>query len=129
MQKTFGAATLAAILGMAGAAYAADVYTGGGYKDVALPPLWTGFYLSSGAGGGEVDHHVSGNLDFRGGGAGGDIDGIAGTGVLGTVRAGYDRQIDSRFVLGIFAEGDFADIATTANGHLWPCCRRRQGYL
>ena len=106
MQKTLVAAALAATLGMGGAAYAADVYAGGGYKDVALPPLWTGFYLSSGAGGGEVDHHVSGKLDFRGGGAGGNIDGIAGTGVLGTVRAGYDRQIDSRFVLGIFAEGD-----------------------
>jgi opacity protein-like surface antigen len=42
------AAAAAALLGMGGAATAADMYSGGGLKDVPAyvpPPLWTGFYI------------------------------------------------------------------------------------
>ena len=48
MQKTLMAAATAALLGMGGAATAADMYSGGGLKDVPVyvpPPLWTGFYI------------------------------------------------------------------------------------
>ena len=48
MKKTLMAAATAALLGMGGAATAADMYSGGGLKDVpvyAPPPLWTGFYI------------------------------------------------------------------------------------
>ena len=48
MKKTLMAAATAALLGMGGAATAADMYSGGGLKDVPVyvpPPLWTGFYI------------------------------------------------------------------------------------
>ena len=48
MKKTLMAAATAALLGMGGAATAADMYHGGGLKDVPAyvpPPLWTGFYI------------------------------------------------------------------------------------
>ena len=49
MKKTLMAAAMAALLGMGGAATAADLYSGGGLKDVpvAPPPLWTGFYVGA----------------------------------------------------------------------------------
>ena len=48
MKKTLAAATIAALVGVAGAANAADLYKGGSLKDVPVyvpPPLWTGFYI------------------------------------------------------------------------------------
>ena len=48
MKKTLMAAVAATLLGMGGAATAADMYSGGGLKDVPAyvpPPLWTGFYI------------------------------------------------------------------------------------
>ena len=48
MKKTLAAATIAALVGVAGAANAADLYNGGSLKDVPVyvpPPLWTGFYI------------------------------------------------------------------------------------
>ena len=48
MKKTLAAATFAALVGVAGAANAADLYQGGSLKDVPVyvpPPLWTGFYI------------------------------------------------------------------------------------
>ena len=48
MKKTLAAATVAALVGVAGAASAADLYKGGSLKDVPVyvpPPLWTGFYI------------------------------------------------------------------------------------
>ena len=52
MQKTLVAATLAAFVGVAGAANAADIYAPGGYKDVpvVVPPAWTGFYVGGSVG-------------------------------------------------------------------------------
>ncbi len=50
MKKTLAAATIAALVGVAGAANAADLYKGGSLKDVPVyvpPPLWTGFYIGA----------------------------------------------------------------------------------
>jgi len=61
MQKTLVTAGLAAVLGMGGAAYAADLNAGGSLKDgpVYVPEtIWTGFYLGVGGGGGAVNHDI-----------------------------------------------------------------------
>ena len=53
MKKTLAAATVAALVGVAGAANAADLYKGS-TKDVPAyvpPPLWTGFYIGAHVGG------------------------------------------------------------------------------
>jgi outer membrane immunogenic protein len=65
---------------------------------------WTGLYIGAGVGAGAVVHA----LDF----GGGTFDGVGGEGIFGTVIVGYDRQVDSRFVLGIFADYDFSAITT-----------------
>ncbi|MGO9170483.1 MAG: outer membrane protein [Rhodomicrobium sp.] len=113
MQKTLVAATLAAVLGMGGAAYAADIYTGGGLKDVPVyaPGIsWTGFYLGVGGGGGATssDLKAAASTDLASGFA--EANGIGGMGGFGTVQVGYDRQLDSRFVVGAFFDYDFASI-------------------
>jgi outer membrane immunogenic protein len=54
MKKTLAAATIAALVGVAGAANAADLYKGGSMKDVPAytpPPVWTGFYIGGHVGG------------------------------------------------------------------------------
>jgi opacity protein-like surface antigen len=53
MKKTLAAATVAALVGVAGAANAADLYKGS-TKDVPAyvpPPTWTGFYIGAHVGG------------------------------------------------------------------------------
>jgi outer membrane immunogenic protein len=113
MQKTLVAATLAAVLGMGGAAYAADIYAGGGLKDApvyAPATSWTGFYAGIGVGGGAVNH--DGTASF--GGLSGELNGIGGEGALGTVQVGYDYQLDHHFVVGVFADFDFTDITSSA---------------
>ena len=58
MNKTLAAATVAALVGVAGAANAADLYKGGSLKDVPAyvpPPLWTGFYIGAHVGGAWAD--------------------------------------------------------------------------
>jgi len=53
MKNTLAAATIAALVGVAGAANAADLYKGS-TKDVPAyvpPPLWTGFYIGAHVGG------------------------------------------------------------------------------
>ena len=66
MQKTLAAATLAAVLGMSGGAYAADLSAGGSMKDApAYVPdtgSWTGFYLGVGGGGGAVNHDFKASI-------------------------------------------------------------------
>ncbi len=53
MLKTLTAAAAAALVGAAGAAFAADIYTGGGFKDepYAAYPIWAGFYFGANVGG------------------------------------------------------------------------------
>lgn len=112
---------LAAVAALTGSASAADLAARPYTKApmVAAAPSWTGFYVFGGAGGGlwaadsnVVSTGVAGpfgvlapagtalNRDQRSGGSG----------WFGTVGAGYDWQFNSRWVAGIFADGQFGDI-------------------
>jgi outer membrane immunogenic protein len=86
----------------AGAALADGMDRKGGASCCA--PTWTGLYIGAGVGGGAVVHA----LDF----GPATFDGIGGEGVFGTVILGYDKQVDARWVLGIFADYDFSAIST-----------------
>jgi outer membrane immunogenic protein len=79
------------------------------------PPLsWSGFYIGAGIGAGAVVHDVNADLLPPGGPPISifSFDGIGGEGVLGTVIIGWDWQVGSNTVFGIFADFDFSDIST-----------------
>jgi outer membrane immunogenic protein len=65
---------------------------------------WSGFYIGAGAGGMAVVYDVDGFGDF-----GND-------GFFGTVTIGFDHQINSRMVVGLFADYDFSNVSTTFTG-------------
>jgi outer membrane immunogenic protein len=65
---------------------------------------WNGFYIGAGAGGMAVTYDVSAFGDF-----GND-------GLFGTVTVGLDHQINSRVVVGLFADYDFSNVSTTFTG-------------
>ncbi len=111
MQKTLAAAAFAAVLGIGGA-HAADL-NGGSMKDAPLyapSQSWTGFYLGAGGGGGATssDLKATANIGELAGSA--EANGLGGMGGFGTVQVGYDRQLDRRFVVGVFFDYDFASI-------------------
>ena len=69
MKKTLAAATVAALVGVAGAANAADLYKGGSLKDAPAyvpPPTWTGFYIGAHVGGFWADINNHNVDDFLG---------------------------------------------------------------
>jgi outer membrane immunogenic protein len=90
--------TLALALAGSATALAAD--------PVREAPNWTGFYLGVYAGGGavvnEIESSVLGDLDFNG---------VGGEGLLGSIMAGYNYQMDN-FVLGIQGEAGYNDLGT-----------------
>jgi outer membrane immunogenic protein len=103
---------LTALAAFTGSASAADLgarpYT---KAPVAVAPVynWTGFYIFGGAGGGlwAADSNVQTTVgavaltrDQR----------LGGSGWFGTVGIGYDWQFNSRWVAGIFGDGQFGDI-------------------
>jgi len=81
----------------------------------APPPVmapvysWTGFYIFGGAGGGlwAADSNV---VTFPGGVPITRDQRLGGSGWFGTVGIGYDWQVNSSWVLGILADGQFGDI-------------------
>jgi outer membrane immunogenic protein len=78
---------------------------------------WTGFYLFGGAGYGmwEADQQtVSGLPAFLGGGPRHPVR-LGGRGYFGTVGGGYDWQLNSRWVAGVFADAQFGDINGTVD--------------
>ncbi len=113
MQKTLAAATLAAVLGMSGGAYAADLSAGGSMKDApAYVPdtgSWTGFYLGAGVGGAMTNDDLKGSLTKNNNDPSLEVNGLGGEGAFGTVGVGYDRQF-GRFVGGVLFDYDFSDI-------------------
>ena len=69
MKKTLAAATVAALMGVAGAANAADLDKGGSMKDAPAyvpPPTWTGFYIGAHVGGFWADINNRDVNDFLG---------------------------------------------------------------
>ncbi|MBJ7543014.1 porin family protein [Rhodomicrobium udaipurense] len=113
MKKTFvAAASAAAIFAMSGSALAGDLYAKSGYKDapiVVAEPTWTGFYIGLGVGGQAVNHELSlSEIDLGVEESMADLNGVSGTGVIGTVEVGYDRQFGN-VVAGVFFNYDFGD--------------------
>ncbi len=108
---SFALASAAMLAAFAGAAYA------GGSKKMDTShhyeprSNWSGFYIGAGVGAGAVVHDL--NISAFGGSI--DFDGIGGEGAFGTLVAGYDHQMSSHFVVGIFGEYSFSDISTDLN--------------
>ena len=76
--------------------------------DAARP--WTGFYIGVGVGAASTVTELS---EAYNGFTYQSFDGIGSQGVFGTVVVGYDRQLTSRIVGGIFADYDFASNVST----------------
>ncbi len=106
--------TLAALAAFTGSAMAADMAPRYTKAPMPMPvaPSWTGFYIFGGAGGGlwASDEHTQTtagalplSIDQRQGGSG----------WFGTVGAGYDWQVNSGWVAGIFADGQFGSLKGT----------------
>jgi len=102
---------LSAIAAFTGSALAADLPARTYTKAPEIAPVasWTGFYLFGGAGGGlwDADSNVVSN---PGGLALTRNQRLGGDGWFGTVGAGYDWQLNSSWVFGILADGQFGSI-------------------
>ena len=127
MKKTLAAATVAALVGVAGAANAADIYSpsGGGLKDVPAytpPPVWTGFYIGAHVGGfwiDEKERDLNGILDLgldHGFGNNNNNSGVFGGGTVGyNWQAGNWGFGSGSVVLGV--EADFGGAGLTDNSN------------
>jgi outer membrane immunogenic protein len=102
---------LSALAAFTGSALAADLPARTYTKAPEMAPVasWTGFYIGGGGGGGlwAADSNVVASplgtvltRDQR----------LGGSGLFGTVGAGYDWQLNSSWVLGILADGQFGSI-------------------
>ena len=109
MKKLLLALTAAAAF--SGSALAADlparVYTKA--PPPVMAPSWTGFYIFGGAGGGlwNADQHTQttvGGIPF------GIDQRNGGSGWFGTAGIGYDWQVSSSWVAGIFGDGQFGSL-------------------
>ncbi len=116
MKKTLAAATVAALVSVAGAANAADLYKGGSLKDAPVfvpPPTWTGFYIGAHVGGawGELKNNYSDNYygDWYGDSWKNTNDGVFGGGTVG-----YNYQTGA-FVLGFEADFGAIGFSNTSN--------------
>ena len=67
------------------------------------PPTWTGFYLGAGIGAGVVLQDIEFSTPL----GSAQVDSLGADGVFGTVIAGFDWQIGSTTVFGLFADYDF----------------------
>ena len=119
MKKILAAAAVAALVGAAGTANAADMYAPAGLKDTpyVAAPTWTGFYLGAHVGGAwsELKNNYNYNqVDVYGSGTWGYADGWKNTdsGVFGGGTVGYNWQTGA-FVLGF--EADFGGMGFSGN--------------
>src|SRR5664280_1894918 len=104
----FALTALAAFTGSAMAADLAPRYTKAPMQ-MPVAPSWTGFYIFGGGGGGIWD--ADSNVVTNPGGLGITRDQrVGGDGWFGTVGAGYDWQINSSWVAGILADGQFGSL-------------------
>jgi outer membrane immunogenic protein len=79
------------------------------FRPVPGPARWTGFYLAGG--GGYGIWHAGTTFASPAGPVAGDTQ--SGRGWFGTVNAGYDYQLSTRLVAGVFGDFDFAGIRGT----------------
>jgi opacity protein-like surface antigen len=118
MKKTLAAATVAALVGVAGAANAADLYKGS-TKDVPAyvpPPTWTGFYIGAHVGGiwADIRNRDIDDFMFRGRNFGWNNNN---SGVFGGGTIGYNWQAGNwgfgsgAWVIGV--EADFGGAGLT----------------
>jgi len=104
MKKILLASAALAALSFATSASAADLGAAPYVK--AAPPVaalnWTGLYIFGGAGGGlwTADNNSPGNRTQR----------LGGDGWYGTVGIGYDWQLNSKWVLGLFGDAQFGEV-------------------
>ncbi len=99
-----GASVLALLSCCAASAFAADLGTGGGYKDEPVLPVWQGFYMGLNAGG-VVDG--SAIYNFTPGVTAADSKNTADLkGPLAGLQVGYDAQF-GHVIAGIEADADF----------------------
>jgi outer membrane immunogenic protein len=67
-------------------------------------PTWTGFYIGAGVGAGAAVHDLSvDDVDL----GRNHLDGFGGDGAFGTVIVGWDWQVGTNSVLGLFVDYDF----------------------
>ena len=106
------ASVLTLALVVSGTAKAADVAA-------LVVPDWTGFHIGAGVGYGMINHELGLDLDF-GQVATGNLDwsGIGGEGVLGTIEAGYDFQINDQFLIGAQVDYTMSGISTDIDGSI-----------
>lgn len=73
-------------------------------------PIWSGFYVGAGVGAAAVVHDIS----VQNGGANVfSFDGVGGEGIFGTLIVGWDWQVGSVTVFGLFVDYDFSNINTS----------------
>lgn len=134
MKKTLAAATVAALVGVAGAANAADLYHGGlkdGAPAYVPPPTWTGFYIGAHVGGfwadiknndgGFQDYHTYWDYPNRVVASwNNNNDGVFGGGTVG-----YNYQTGA-FVFGVEADFGGAGLTSDWNNGVAP---GRDGFL
>lgn len=126
MQKSLLLAAFSALLGSVGVASAADIYAPGGYNDVALEPLWTGFYIGA-AGGGAWGTTSSTAYDATGAF-------VANTsfnrsGGLGGLEAGYNLALSPSWVIGVEADISVGGIDGTDYACIAAGCARTDSTL
>jgi outer membrane immunogenic protein len=107
---------LTAVAAFAGSASAADM--GARTYSKAPPPMmaapsWTGFYIFGGAGGGLWTADTTTQATATGACILCLNQRQGGSGWFGTVGAGYDWQVNSGWVLGILADGQFGSLKGT----------------
>jgi outer membrane immunogenic protein len=103
---------LTAVAAFSGSAFAADLpartYTKA--APIAVAPSWTGFYIFGGGGGGVWDANTGVTQNSTGGCVLCVNNKQGGDGWFGTVGAGYDWQVNSGWLIGILADGQFGSI-------------------
>jgi len=121
MKKVLIGITAGAALTLSANAALADGYGYGSVKDAAVVPQvnWNGLYIGAAIGYGIADTEISGeSYTFNGipffiwgaNAAGIGSDGTSSDGVQGTLTLGYDRQIHSGLLVGIFGDYTFGDL-------------------
>lgn len=79
---------------------------------------WTGFYVGGGIGTGSSNYELGGSYSDPPISASLDLPELGGNGMLGSVRAGYDHQINENFVVGASLDALFSDVTNDTNVNL-----------